>query len=149
MIKKKNLLGFVAVLIVIPLLAGCVSLPRREEPLEEGLAVAEKLRFDDVPVPSGFKLLANESFAFQNENIRVGLLKYTGRARPEYVVNFYREQMPMYNWNLLNIIEYGRRVMNFEKENQTCIVTLEATVTRTNLTISVAPKSVDVKRITK
>jgi len=48
----------------------------------------------------------------------VGVLKYQGKTNPDQVVNFYKEQMAMYNWNLVNIVEYGQRLMNFERENE-------------------------------
>jgi len=99
------------------------------------------LKFDDVPVPAGFKIIDNESFAFQNNNMRVGLLRYAGSPDANKVVQFYKEQMPMYNWDLINVIEYGQRVMNFERSDQTCIVTIQPLSTRTVIAIAVAPKS--------
>lgn len=99
------------------------------------------LKFDDVPVPAGFKLIDNESFSFQNDNMRVGLLRYTGMPNANKVVEFYKEQMPMYNWDLINVIEYGQKVMNFERSDQTCIITIQPLSTRTIITIAVAPKA--------
>lgn len=107
----------------------------------EQLQVAVDLHFDDIPVPAGFKLDKVNSFAFQNDYTRVGLLKYTGRAKVFKVVDFYKEQMPLYNWVLVNVVEYDRSLLNFEKDGQSCIITVEGTMTRTALTIAVAPKS--------
>lgn len=105
-----------------------------------GLALSDSLKFDDVPVPSGFQLNIKESFAFQNSTMRVGVLLYRGKALPQDIINFYKEQMPLYNWKILNVIEYENIQMLFEKSDETCVITLIHG--RTNLMkISVAPKS--------
>ncbi|MCK4249040.1 MAG: hypothetical protein KAX15_04605 [Candidatus Omnitrophica bacterium] len=107
----------------------------------EQLQVAVDLRIDDIPVPVGFKLDLDDSFAFQNDYTRVGLLRYSGRAGVDEVVDFYQEQMPLYNWVLVNVIEYERSMLNFEKDKQSCIITCEGSRSRTVLTIATAPKS--------
>ena len=107
----------------------------------EQLQVAVDLRIDDIPVPAGFKLDVADSFAFQNDYTRVGLLRYTGRAGVDEVVDFYKEQMPLYNWVLVNVIEYERSLLNFEKDKQSCIIICEGSRSRTVLTIATAPKS--------
>lgn len=135
------------ILAVIFLLAGCALLPQRPQKAQ-GNAYLEPqavLKFGDVPVPAGFKFLAADSYAFESSGVRTGVLRYQGVANPEEVINFYREQMPMYNWRLLNVIEYGERLINFDRENETCIVSLSAkknllrnSISR--ITISVGPK---------
>lgn len=109
---------------------------------QQGAAgMANILRFDDVPVPAGFRIIDNESFTFQNDQMRVGLLKYGGMPNANKAVEFYKEQMPLYNWDLINVIEYGQRVMNFERADQTCIITIQPLSTRTVIAIAVAPKA--------
>ena len=73
--------------------------------------------------------------------MRVGLLKYKGKAQAQQVVNFYREQMPMYNWSLLNVIEYGQCILNFDREQESCIINMLVKGKSITLTISVGPKS--------
>ena len=99
------------------------------------------LKFSDVPVPVGLKSLPQESYSFESSGVRVGVLKYRGKNNPDQVVNFYKEQMSMYNWNLVNIVEYGQRLLNFERENESCIITLEPKGSAIILTISLGPKS--------
>ena len=100
------------------------------------------LKFNDVPIPVGLKSLPAQSYSFESSGVRVGVLKYRGKNNPDQVVNFYKEQMPMYNWNLVNIVEYGQRLMNFERENETCIITLQSIGWGyTMLTVSLGPKS--------
>jgi len=102
------------------------------------------LKFTDVPIPVGLKPLSAASYSFESSGVRVGVLKYQGKANIDQIINFYKEQMPMYNWNLINIVEYGQRLMNFERENETCIITLQPAGFWNEdalVTISLGPKS--------
>ena len=133
---------FNSLLISLVVLSGCASISssgRADGPTKE-LGVASALKFEDVPVPAGFRIVSDQSFSFQNELTRVGILRYAGRANAQRVIQFYKDQMPMYNWQFVNMIEYDRSLLNFEKADQTCTITVEAGVTRTALAIAVAPK---------
>ena len=110
-----------------------------------GLLLSESLKFDDVPVPAGFRLNVKDSFAFQNDTVRVCFLTYLGKAEPQGIINFYKEQMPLYNWRLLNLIEHETVQIFFDKADETCVVMLVPGRTNT-LKISVAPKSKGKKR---
>ena len=139
---KKYLVFSAAILF----LSGCATFTKGRSqsaisPKANQLEVSTLLKFDDLPVPDGFKFIANESFAFQTQGVRVGLLKYEGRANPDAVVKFYKDQMPLYNWKVVNLIEYGRRVLNFEKNGQTAVVTIDAKGNRVSLTLAVSPRS--------
>ena len=128
---------------IIFFMVGCATAGTRYGGAEEApkaLDVAMALKFEDVPIPAGFRAVTNESFTFQNEVIRVGILKYSGGAAADQVVNFYKDQMPLYSWRFLNMLEYGRRILNFDREDQTCIVVVEPTKLTTYITITVAPK---------
>lgn len=102
------------------------------------------LKFSDVPIPVGLKPLPQVSYSFENAGARVAVLKYQGRVNIDQIINFYKEQMPLYNWNLINIIEYGQRLLNFERENETCIITIQVAGfwnEEALVTISLGPKS--------
>ena len=98
----------------------------------------------------GLKSLPEQSYSFESSGVRVGVLKYQGKNNPDQIVNFYKEQMAMYNWNLINIVEYGQRLLNFDRENETCIITLQSIGWGyTMLTISLGPKSQSLPRKVK
>jgi len=132
-------------------LLGCVEMQKKELPKETlSLEPATSLKFSDVPVPTGFRFLAENSYLVESGNLRSGLLKFTGKAIGDQIVNFYREQMSMYGWRLLNLVEYGDRILNFEKESESCIITIQPKGSKIDLLISVAPKPSPVeKRIEK
>lgn len=110
-----------------------VSGPPRLEP-------QMNMKFGDIPLPAGFKLLSRDSYSFQTEQVRVAVLKYSGRPNADTVLNFYKEQMSIYGWELLNTVEYGRRMLNFDRENETCIITIEPKKFSTEVIISLGPK---------
>jgi hypothetical protein len=123
-------------------LCGCAGLSRKDTvPRNESLLEPQTmLKFSDIPTPAGFKLLTQDSYTFESAGIRVGMLKYQGKADVEQVVNFYKDQMPLYNWNLLNAIEYGERLLNFEREQETCIIRLLPKGNNITIAIALGPK---------
>jgi len=114
---------YIAVMLTI--LCGCVAVrPAQERPpakLEPALA----LKFSDIPVPARFKYLDKESYVFQTKETRIGMLKYKGKASSEQIIQFYQEQMPLYGWKLVNAFEFGQKIFNFEKKEESCIVYIE------------------------
>ncbi len=139
-IKYSYLMIFVIMAVAGCATSGSVS---RDDDLApaKALNVSAALKFEDIPVPSGFNIISSQSFTFENDVLRVGILKYRGRADAGRVVNFYQDQMPLYNWRFMNVLEYGRRIMNFEREDQNCIIVIEPLHMSTGITITVAPKS--------
>ncbi len=132
-------------------LLGCSSASKNDDSLKSTalLEPSAMLKFSDVPVPVGFRLLGQESYSFESSGVRVGVLKYRGRANADQVINFYKEQMPMYNWVFLNVVEYGDRLINFERENETCIISLLPKGNQVIITISLGPKSQNYKKSNK
>ncbi len=132
-------------------LSGCTTITESKASTNPGsLSPQIILKFTDVPVPVGLKSLPEQSYSFESSGVRVGVLKYQGKNNPDQIVNFYKEQMPMYNWNLINIVEYGQRLMNFERENETCIITLQPMGWGNSmLIISLGPKSQSVPKKSK
>lgn len=121
---------------------GCAGFHKKEDSTKTSALLEPSImtKFSDMPVPAGFKLLSQDSYSFESSGVRVGVLKYRGKANPDQVVNFFKEQMPMYNWQLLNIIEYDERIMNFERENETCIINLLPKGNAVTITVSVGPR---------
>ena len=148
---KTDYCKFLLAVLLVAALSGCATTKSTgsvdavgdedEDYASTTLPVTWDLRFSDVPAPVGFKLIHDRSLVFQTENTRVALLKYAGRAKLPDLVDFYKEQMALYNWELLNIVEYEKSVLNFARSRQTCIVTIEGKGMKKIITISVAPKA--------
>ena len=139
-----NIRNSLIIISVLLLSAGCATsgtVTDNDIKATKALDVSTALKFVDVPVPSGFKMITAQSFTFENDVLRVGILKYKGRSSGDQVVNFFKNQMPLYNWRFTNMLEYGRRILNFEREDQNCIIVIEPQGMSTFVTITVAPKS--------
>lgn len=146
--KRKALL-FVLLSFCIFSLVGCETFSKKTD-----TTVQEKLleptimtRFSDIPVPTGFKFISKESYSFESGGVRVGVLKYRGKAPIDQVTGFFKEQMPMYNWRLLNMVEYNQRLLNFERENESCIITLMPDGSAVTITASLGPKTQFPKKV--
>jgi len=139
-----NIRNSLIIISVLLLSAGCATsgtVTDNDIKATKALDVSTALKFVDIPVPSGFKMITAQSFTFENDVLRVGILKYKGRSSGDQVVNFFKNQMPLYNWRFTNMLEYGRRILNFEREDQNCIIVIEPQGMSTFVTITVAPKS--------
>jgi len=146
--KITNLI--VSFCLVVLFLAGCATFSQNEsannaDQNKASLSVAPVLKFEDLPTPAGFKLLDKESFAFQNDKSRVVLLKYYGGQNAEQVLAFYKEQMALFNWSLVNIIEYDRKVLNYENSEESCIITIQPQGGKSLVTVALSPKSRPIK----
>ena len=139
-----NIRNSLIIISVLLLSAGCATsgtVTDNDIKATKALDVSTALKFVDIPVPSGFKMITAQSFTFENDVLRVGILKYKGRSSGDQVVNFFKNQMTLYNWRFTNMLEYGRRILNFEREDQNCIIVIEPQGMSTFVTITVAPKS--------
>ena len=117
-------LSFLIVVLLI-LISGCA---RRQFYSYTGdkAEILDGSRFQDLPIPSGFRLIPASSFVYESKEVRVGMLEYRGRSWPQHVVKFYKKNMPKYNWRILNIIESKETILSFQKNTEICIVTFEA-----------------------
>ena len=139
--KKIVIFGLVSGLMLA--LWGCTTAPRRDKDLNQPAMLEPKVivKFSDIPVPANFKLLPLDSYSFESSGIRVALLQYVGKAPAEQVITFYKEQMPMYNWNLLNIVEFGERMLTFDRDTEICVVRLVPRGNNILTIITLGPKS--------
>ncbi len=132
---------------LIPLVlvvSGCVTTTTAQT--EKGVEIqrlepSSLMRFKDVPYPAGFKVLPEKSFILESGGVRAGVLRYSGKTSAESVVRFYKEQMSVFNWVLLNVVEFGDRVLNFERDDESCVVTIKPKGRAVEISISLAPKS--------
>jgi hypothetical protein len=132
-------LAFICVFIF----SGCAESRKTAKPvIKSGLLEPQAtLKFSDIPAPIGFKFDLEDSYSFESGNLRMGVLRYHGKANPDSVVTFYKEQMPMYNWNFINAVGYGDQLLNFDRPQEMCTVTLSPSGNNVKITISVGPKA--------
>ncbi|MBU2063143.1 MAG: hypothetical protein KKF93_01990 [Candidatus Omnitrophica bacterium] len=127
-VKIKLLVSFLVMTVVV---CGCGVLNKEAQyvrpDLREELQLSYALRFDDVPVPTGFVLNRKDSFIFQNSQTRMGTLSYDGITDFELLVNFFKKQMEVNGWRLKSSVEFDEVILNFENKSEGCIVRLGKT----------------------
>ena len=128
------------------ILIGCAGIQKREGP-PPLIPVASK--FKDIPVPSIFKSVPESTYAFESSiiGIRVGTVKYQGKAPLEQVIDFYNERMPKYKWTLENSLEYGFVTLNFTREKDACLINLSSQEDLVTIDITVGPKLKQIEQI--
>ncbi len=136
------------ILFVLPLfIAGCASLsyyspPGNESPVEEeGIKKAIKQKFDDIPVPEKMVLDTQNSFIFDNGKIRLANLKYSTRLAPEDVIAYFKKQLPLQGWELINMVEYGISRLSFANENESLEIAIYPERRGCRVIITLTPKS--------
>jgi hypothetical protein len=110
-----------------------------------GIPLAADFRIADIPVPAGFTFDRDDSFVFQNSQIDVGRIQYSGKEEMGDVAQFYLDEMARYNWTLLHVTEYSAIIMFFDKPDKSCQVVLTprtrgTVIIGTKIQISFFPK---------
>lgn len=146
--NKVIIVYVLAMVFGLTVLNGCSSVPSRRVTdtgeiitVEKPLGVATVLRFEDVPLPAGFNTIKEQSFIYQDASLRVGLLRYSGWAKANQIVAFFKSQMPLYNWNLINVVEFGDTHMSFVKNDENCTITIESLTAKSLINIVISPKT--------
>ncbi len=106
----------------------------REREPEKGPSITTSYRFDDIPLPPGMTLNRKESFVYETRATRTGLLVYEGKGEMERLANFFKQQMPNYEWRLVSNFELHNVMLTFIKEGWSSVIYIQ-------------PQENDVKRI--
>ncbi|MCX8116461.1 MAG: hypothetical protein N3G78_00840 [Desulfobacterota bacterium] len=98
---------------------------RQEREPEKQPALATSYRFDDIPLPPGMTLSRKESFVYETRATRTGLLVYEGKGEMERLANFFKEQMPNYQWRMVSNFEFHNVMLTFIKEGWSSIIYIQ------------------------
>jgi len=136
---------FIIVFILSIFICGCASTGYYRLNGEE-LVKSDLARFEDTPIPSGFKFLPLSSFVSESGKFRVGVLEYYGKGYPYEIVKFYKNNMPKLGWKILNIIEGRDTIISFEKEDEICVVRFKYDGGKSSLIVSISPQFEEVEK---
>ncbi len=144
---RLKLIAILVLCALVPIVSGCArnTAATASEPgsteISTGIPLAPDFRIPDIPVPAGFEFDREHSFVFQNAALDVGKIQYSGNSAISDVAQFYMDEMPRYNWTILNVTEHQTLTMFFDKENKSCQVVLSPKAIRgTTVQISFFPK---------
>ncbi len=97
----------------------------REREPEVKQPITTSYRFEDIPLPPGMNLNRKESFVYETRAIRTGLLVYEGKGEIERLANFFKEQMPNYQWRLVSNFELHNVMLTFIKEGWSSVIYIQ------------------------
>ena len=122
--KKAMWVGVIFVLIIG--VSGCADLFSSRTVRERGVEVRQPIqtsyRFEDIPLPSGMTLNRKESFIYETKATKAGLLIYEGKGEMEKLANFFKQQMPNYQWILVSNFELHNVMLTFAKEGWSSVI---------------------------
>ncbi len=114
------------ILILLTGVYGCGNLfssgAIRERQPEVRPLVTSTYRFEDIPLPSGLNLNRKESFIYETKATKTGLLVYEGKGEIEKLANFFKQQMPNYQWRLVSNFELNNVMLTFIKEGWSSVI---------------------------
>ncbi len=83
-------------------------------------------RFTDVPVPSKFKIDRGKSFIYEAGSFKAGIITYNGWSKLDALVDFYKKEMPNFEWQMISIFEHNDITLVYSKEGWNCTVNLSS-----------------------
>ena len=112
----------------------------KKEPVVAKKAEITKLQFEDLPIPTNFHIINDDSFVYETSDYRTGIIKYRGEDDFKNVANFFKNELPNYSWNLINSIEY-RYVSQliFQKPGWITVIYIEQDGGKVIITLAIGP----------
>ena len=125
-----------AVLLVT--LSGCAyTQSGGNEPVPQ---VSPTFRFEDVPVPPTMELDTKQSFVYESNAVRAGVLIYRGNEKYEELLRFFRENLKQYNWRQVSSFEHDGALLNYEKPGWSLSIEIRREFSSSLLVIRYGPK---------
>lgn len=142
----------VVLFLVMLLLTGCANLRGGSEaehiyepepidvPPEREDITRRYYDFDDIPIPNEMKINSRDSILFESQNIRAGMLSFSGRVDSDSLFNYFQVSMQNEGWRLLSYIKYGSYILTFDKPDRLCIIRIIERSFSSELQIWISPK---------
>ena len=112
--------------LVLATVIGCAQTPeaKRSEMIP---TPAVTHRFEDVPIPRSLGIEKKESFIYESEAIKTGILVYAGKAKVGELAHFFKENMVIHGWKLVSNFERDDALLTFNKPGWGCVITIQPT----------------------
>ena len=95
--------------------------------------------FEDISIPPELTLDKEGSFIYETSKFKTGILVFKGRIDVSSLVAFFQENMKKNNWVFINSFKYKSYILNFQKEDKICLITLYDRVFNTIVEVRVGP----------
>ncbi len=80
--------------------------------------------FDDILIPQAMQVNRKMSTVFETPTISAGVLSLSGRLEPDALIEFFKTNMTKDNWTIVSMFKGPRSILQFEKGNRWCAITL-------------------------
>ena len=141
--KATGRLGLVLFLLFFTFMIPGPLLAQKEEPpsppSQEEKSRAAYHDFDDILIPSELTLDKKNSFVYGTTRSNVGILIFEGRVDPSSLSAFFRNNMQKDGWRLLSSFKYRDNLLNFLKEDRSCVITIKEKTFKTIVEVRVGP----------
>ena len=112
------------------------------EPTQATTPVNMLEEFDDIPVPVELSRDDEQSSVYEAPGFAVGVIVYDGYYKSASISNFFKAEMPKYEWQFINAFSEGvRYTLTFLKANRSCSITIEEGSLSTRVVVRVGPTS--------
>ena len=151
--KSLRWLGTIAVTVSFLAPSGCAWLSNRSTPPPNPISQQQPAAsssaepavqpmyydFNDIPIPQELSLVRDDSYVFQSNEFRAGLLTLKGRVDLNSLINFFQTALPRQGWTPKGGFRYRRSILIFEKSDRSCIINIYDKLFQTYVEIYVAP----------
>lgn len=128
--------------------AGCAAMKKSQDTSEESGEKKSEVKgpapvyydFADILIPAELSLSRSNSFVYSTPSFSAGVLVFEGYVQGESLVNFFTTNMPKDGWILKSSFRYRRVILNFEKDQRSCLVSVAEYPLNTKVEIWVAPQ---------
>lgn len=125
--------------LVLLTVMGCAR-TREAETGEMAPTPAATYRFEDIPIPRSLEIEKDDSFVYESETIKTGILVYGGKAEVRDLAVFFKENMATHGWRLISNFERDDALLNFTKPGWGCVITiLPAGMNKSKVEVRVGP----------
>ncbi len=81
--------------------------------------------FGDILVPRELSFQADESYVFDTNSFKSGVMIFTGRVNNADLVNFFIKSMAKDGWNLVTSLKAEKSILIFDKYNKSASVQIQ------------------------
>jgi hypothetical protein len=128
--------------------AGCSTTKKAEEWSEDTDETKAEISgpvpihydFEDILIPAELSLVRKRSFVYGTPAFTGGVLVFEGRVTIDSLIDFFSGSMARYGWVLRSSFRYGRVILNFDKGERSCLISIEESALKTQVEIWVAPQ---------
>lgn len=97
-------------------------------------------QFADIPMPSGAAINVDKTLVFGSDPW-FGQLTLDSRRGPNAMFDFYRDNLPKYQWQEVTSVRAPTSILTFAQTNRVVAVSIrKATLLGTEITITVSPR---------